>query len=214
MPIPPALDPPLAARDRELDELPAPRRPFRRLTFLVMAATSLASLGLAWGLAGDFAYSLEGGPPRDIGELGKLGTDRRLANTWVRAEGALSSTDVVLYNRPLDGDTHRLARVENNPALWVEVRVPSDADGERFVAPGSFVGRLLPVERAGVRFAALSSAVKQAGRAPLAEHAWLLLDGEAPRTTRWVIGVMLLLAGFAAFNVVGLVRLLRPVRDG
>ena len=214
MSSPPATDPsqaPPVTRDSELLELPAPRRPFRRLTFVVMAMTFLSSIGLALGLSGDFAYALKSGPPTDVGELAKLRADPELANRWVRGEGALSATDVVLYNRPLDADTHRLARVENHPELWVEVRVPSDADGERFVAPGSFVGRLVPVERAGVRFGALSSAVEEAGKAPLSENTWLLLDGEAPRTTRWVIGVMLLLAGFAAFNIAGLVRLSRPV---
>lgn len=178
-----------------------------------MTLTTLASVGLALGLSGDFAYSLASGPPKDVGELAELRGQGALANTWVRGEGELSTTDVVLYNRPLDGDTHRLARVENHPALWVEVRVPPEADGEHFVAPGSFVGRLVPMERAGVRFKALSAAVEEAGKPPLPENTWLLLDGEAPQTTRWVIAVMLLLASFALFNIVGLVRLSRPVRD-
>jgi hypothetical protein len=40
-----------------------------------------------------------------------------------------------------------------------------------------------------------------------------LLDGEAPATTRWTLGVGMLLVGFAVFNAVGLLRLLRPATD-
>jgi hypothetical protein len=179
-----------------------------------MGVTALTALWLALGLRGDLLYSFGGGPPRDIGELDKVKTAPPLKNLWVRAEGALSTSDVVRYFRPLDRDAHRLARVEGNPKLWVEVRVPADADGEHFVPPGSFVGRLVPLADAGIRYDALASAVREAGKPPLAPDTWLLLDGEAPSTTRWVIGVMVLLLGFAAFNIVGLVRLSRPVRDG
>jgi hypothetical protein len=199
--------------DRELADLPAPRRPFRRVTFAVMGLTALAALWVALGLRGDLAYSFKGGGPRDIGELGRVRGSDNVENTWVRGEGSLSTTDVIHYKRPLDADGHRLARVENNPDLWVELRVPADADGDRFVPPASFVGRLVPLSAAGVRYGALADAVEDAGKPPLRPGTWLLLDGEAPQTTRWVIGVVLLLAGFIAFNVVGLVRLSRPIRD-
>jgi hypothetical protein len=43
--------------------------------------------------------------------------------------------------------------------------------------------------------------------------AWLLIDGEAPATTRWTLGVLALLLGFMGFSVYGLCKLLRPVKD-
>ena len=199
--------------DRELADLPPPRRPFRRLTFVVMTVAAALSLWLAFGLRGDLAYALTSGPPRDLGSLDRAGADLP-RNAWIRGEGTLSESDVVRYFRPLDRDAHRLARVEGHPRLWVEVRVPSDADGDRFVAPGSFVGRLVPLAQAGLRYSALPSAVADTGKPPLPDDSWLLVDGESPRTTRWVIGLMLVLFGFAAFNLVGLVRLSRLVRDG
>lgn len=202
-----------AEPDRELADLPPPRRPFRRLTLFVMGVTAALALWLAYSLRGDLAYALSGGAPRDIGSLDKLGSDGIPANSWVRGEGSLSTADVVRYFRPLDRDAHRLARVDGNPRLWVELRVPRDADGEHFVAPGSFVGRLVPASEAGLRYGALASAVAEAGKPPLPEDSWLLLDGESPQTTRWVIGLMVVLFGFAAFNLVGLVRLSRLVRD-
>ena len=56
------------------------------------------------------------------------------------------------------------------------------------------------------------SGVGSAGHA-LPYGACLLIDGESPAGTRWVLGLAVLLLGFAAFNLVGLIRLARPVRD-
>jgi hypothetical protein len=201
-----------ASTDDELTRLPPPHRPFRRLTFAVMGSTALFALWLALGLRGELAYTLRGGTPNDIGELAQVARARLVANTWVRAEGALREDAVVRYARPLESDPYRLAPIEGNPAVWVELRVPTDTDGDRFVAPGSFVGRLVPAHAAGLRYRALADAAREAGHAMPAD-AWLLIDGEAPSGTRWVLGLEVLLIGFAAFNVVGILRLARPVRD-
>jgi hypothetical protein len=199
--------------DYDLAALPPPRRPFRRLTFALMAFTALFALWLALGLRGELVYALKGGTPHDIGELSRLRPDSLEAQTWVRAEGGLSSTHVVRYARPLERGAYRLAPVEGNPALWVELRVPTEMDNEHFLAPASFVGRLVPTRAAGLRYDALKEAAAQAGY-PLPRDAWLLIDGESPAGTRWVLGVQALLVGFAAFNLAGILRLARPVRDG
>jgi len=208
----PALAPhtPLA---RDLAELPAPRRPFRRTTFAVMTLTAIFAAWIAFGLRGELVYALRGGAPLDVGELAALDLERATPNTWVRGGGALSLTEVVRYFRPLERDGYRLARVEDNPRLWVELRLPPGADGERFVAPGSFVGRLVPSRAAGLRYGALPGAVSEAGKPALPGDAWLLIDGESPAGTRWVLGLFLVLVAFIAFNVVGLLRLSRRVRD-
>jgi hypothetical protein len=75
------------------------------------------------------------------------------------------------------------------------------------------VGRLVPISQGGVRLSQLDSAVAAAGRPALPGDAWLLIDGEAPATTRWTLGVGMLLVGFAVFTAVGLLRLLRPATD-
>src|SRR5262245_29785327 len=130
-----------SSTDDELTRLPPPHRPFRRLTFAVMGLTALFALWLALGLRGELAYTLRGGTPNDIGELAHIARDRLVSNTWVRAEGALREDSVVRYTRPLESDPYRLAPVEGNASVWVELRVPTDTDGDHFVAPGSFVGR-------------------------------------------------------------------------
>lgn len=199
--------------DADLEALPPPRRPWRKVTLLVMSATLLGSLWLLSSLRGELLFSLSGGAPRDRGELAGLAPSSADANTWVQGQGELEAQGAIAYRKPLESDSYRLSRVRGASKLWVQVRVPSDDDDpehQRFVSPTSFVGRLVPFAQAGLRLGRLSEAVAEAGRPPLPVDAWLLVDGEAPRTTRWTLGLSVLLVGFAAFNLVGLGRLLRP----
>jgi hypothetical protein len=197
----------------DLSALPAPRRPFRRLTFFVMGLTGVLSTWLAYGLRGEVAYALKAGSPVDLGELSSVRLGDSLENAWVRASATLSSREVIRYFRPLDPDPYRLAKVDGVPRLWIELRVPSDADGDQFIAPGSFVGRLVPVSEAGLRYDALPEAAADSRGADIGGGDWLLIDGESPETTRWALALFAILVGFAGFNLVGLVRLARPVRD-
>jgi hypothetical protein len=75
------------------------------------------------------------------------------------------------------------------------------------------VGRLIPFSRAGLRHNGLPEAVADAGSAHIPSGSWLLIDGESPSSTRWALGLIALFVGFAAFNLWGLYRLLKPVRD-
>ncbi len=198
--------------DPELEALPEPRRPGRRLTLVSLAVTSVASLAMAAALAKEVAYGLITTPPVDIGSLVSVSPTGELANRWVRAEALLGTAGAVRYGRPLEADTYRLAPVAGNSKIWVQVRVPEGMEGPHFVPPTSFVGRFLPVEGAGLRHGGLRESVEASGAA-MPEDAWLLIDGEAPATTRWTLGVLVLLIGFAGFGAYGLYRLLRPVKD-
>jgi hypothetical protein len=211
----PVASPP-AEPDADLDALPPPRRPWRRLTLAVMGLTLLGSLGMLIALGGELAFSFKAGAPRNLGELSAFHPGAGDANAWVQGEGALDAQGAVAYRRPLESDSYRLSRVSGTDKLWVQVRVPwddDDPDHKRFVPPSSFVGRLVPLARSGLRLSQLEEAVAEAGRPALPNDAWLLIDGEAPATTRWTLGVGMLVLGFAAFNLLGLVRLLRPATD-
>jgi hypothetical protein len=203
------------APDDDLGELPAPRHPFRRLTFATMVGTALFALLLIFALRREVVYSLKTGAPIDLGELTQLTPSAGLSNSWVRGEASLQTDGAVRYKRPLDRDTYRLVRVEGNSRLWVQVRVPfdpSDPEGAHFVPPTSFVGRMIPAERAGLRHSALAAALAESGRGKFAEGAWLLIDGESPASTRWTLGLVVLFVLFALFNVAGVIRLARPAR--
>lgn len=204
--------PPSSNPDVDLAALPPPRRRFRRVTFVVMALTALFAVRLALGLRGELVYTLRGGGPSDLGELGQRAPSSFAPNAWVRGEGTLSESTVVRYSRPLESDSYRLSALAENPKVWVELRVPHDTDEEHFVPPGSFVGRLVPMRGAGIRYRALRDAVSAAGH-EVPSDAWLLIDGESPAGTRWVLALQAMLIAFAAFNVLGIVRLARPVRD-
>jgi hypothetical protein len=199
--------------DADLEALPAPRRPWRRLTLLVMGVTLLASAALAASLRGELVFSVTAGSPRAVGELSGFQPQPSDANTWVHGAGELEARGAIAYRRPLESDSYRLSRVSGSENLFVQVRVPRDDDDpahKRFVPPSSFVGRLVPASQGGLRLSQLGHAIDEAGRPPLPPDAWLLIDGEAPATTRWAVGVAMLLLGFVAFNLVGLRRLLRP----
>lgn len=199
--------------DADLEALPAPRRPWRKLTLVVMSVTLLGSILLTFALRGELSFSLSGKPPHGVGELSRFKPQAHDENTWVQGEGELEVEGAIAYRRPLEADSYRLSRVTGTHKLWVQVRVPRDDDDpnhKRFVPPTSFVGRLVPADHGGVRLSQLSGAIAEAGRPELPGDAWLLIDGEAPATTRWTLGVGVLLLGFAAFNLFGLRHLLRP----
>jgi hypothetical protein len=197
--------------DSELLALPPPRRPWRRATLVTLALGAVMSLWLALLVFPDARYSLRFGSATDIGDLSRARLGPEHQNAWVRAGGQLSATQALRYRRPLERDSYRLASLEDNPNVWVQIRVPEGEEDPRFVPPDSFVGRLVPVSAAGLRQRALVEAVSGAGFPPLSRDAWLLVDGESPAAVRWVLGLMALLVAFAAFNVVGLVRLSRSI---
>jgi hypothetical protein len=197
--------------DSELADLPPPRRPWRRTTLFVLTLGAAGSIWLALSVLPDVVYALRGGEPVGLGELGTKTPDPKLANRWVQGAGELSVTRAIRYERPLERDTYRLAALAANPRVWVQVRVPANEEGPRFVPPASFVGRLMPVSDLGLRQKGLREAVAEAGLEPPKDDAWLLVDGESPQGLRWAMGLFVLLLAFAAFNVLGLVRLGRPI---
>lgn len=199
--------------DPELEALPEPRRPGRRPTLVALAMTALGAASMVFALRTEATYSLKGGPPKDLGDLTHWAPDGTQENQWVRAEGPLGTEGAIRYARPLDGDSFRLAPVAGNDKIWVEVRVPAGLEGPHFVPPGSFVGRLIPMSRAGLRHSGLSDEITRITSQTMAPGAWLLVDGESPSGARWALGLVSLFVGFVGFSLFGLYRLLRPIRD-
>lgn len=202
--------------DADLVDLPRPPRTSRRITLAVLAVTAVVSATLAWQLLPDARYALHGGAPEDVGRLAELGPSGPSegglfeAGRWVRGTGALTDR-AVRYRRPLDGDSYRLAQIEGNDRIWVQLRVPEGMAEEHFIPPASYVGRLVPLAAAQLRYGELEDALRQVGGDP--QRAWLLVDGEAPATTRWSLALVGMFVGFAIFCCFGFVRLVRPVRD-
>jgi hypothetical protein len=196
--------------DPELEALPEARRPWRRTTLATLGATFVLSLLLAGGLRSPAAFATWSGPPRELGSLTHVQLGPASENTWAHGAGVVGDR-AVEYRRPLDRDRYRLAPLEGNRRLWVELRVPGEIDPSRYVPPNSFVGRLVPLARVGLQHEALETAIESALGGPAPKDAWVLFDGEAPATNRWAVGLAALAIAFATFSGFAIVRLIRHV---
>jgi hypothetical protein len=201
-----------SAVDPELVALPRPPRGERILSLGLMVATAVLAAVMAIGLVGDVRYALASAEPDDIGDLARFTPDAAASNHFVRATGHLGGAGAIRYERPLEPDSFRLAPVVGNDKVWVEMRVPGRAVPGNFVPPTTFVGRLVPFEDAAFRYRGLGHSVQEATGAVLPAHAWVLVDGATPTASRWTVALALLFVLFAAYNVVTIARILRPVR--
>lgn len=177
---------------------------------LLTAALSLLMAGL---LFSETRYALTSGSPADAGDLAALTPSAEMSNRYMRATGLLGTSGAIRYGRAAEGDSFRLAPVAGNPNIWVEIRVPEGFEGPRFVPPTLFAGRLVPFDSAGIRHSFLRAAVAEQTQTQVPSGAWLFIDGSSPRASRWAVALSVLFMGFALWNGVGVVRLLRRIRD-
>jgi hypothetical protein len=189
--------------DPELSSLPAPRRPWRKVTIGAMALTLVAASLLASALRPQLRYALQAGPESDLGDLERVTLSNSISNSFVHGTGVLAAR-AVAYQRPLVPGEFRLVPLVNSDRIWVEVQVPASLDPDRFIPPSSFVGRLVRLSDAGLGYESLT----ELADGPSAD-AWVLLDGQSPAGTRWVFGVLLVLLGFVGFSGFGLYRVLK-----
>lgn len=199
--------------DPELTALPAPPKRERTLAVVMMVLTAIAALTMSVLLAGEARYALAPSSPNDVGELATLKPPADLSNKYVLATGLLGTTGAIRYARTAESDSFRLMPVAGNPSVWVEIRVPEGFEGPRFVPPTKFAGRLVPMTKAGMRHVGLAKAVKDQTDVTVPADAWLLIDGSSPRASRWAIALAALFVAFAGWNLFGVARVLRPVKD-
>ena len=88
--------------DSELAELPAPRRPWRRTTLVVLVARSdWLALARAVGASRTSRTRCAAVSRSDSATCGRGGFEPELSNHWVQGEGELSSK-AIRYKRPLE----------------------------------------------------------------------------------------------------------------
>ncbi len=181
----------------------------------MLLVTFAASLAMLAGLVGELGFALRGGAPFEIGELARFEIGHAQNNQFVRARGEVERIGAIGYARPLERDGFRLVPAAGNPKLWVELRIPAGFDDEHYVPPNVYEGRLLPIAGTGLRHAVIREAAQLSGWRPghIPKDAWVLIDGETPKSTRWAVGLSALLVGFAGFCLWGLVSLLRSPRS-
>lgn len=183
------------------------------MTVALMAITAIAAALLAWSLRSEARYALTPGAPENVGQLKDLQLLATGGNRYVEGQAPLGAHGAIRYGRAAESDSFRLAPVAGNDKLWIEIRVPEGFEGPRFIPPKSFAGRLVPFSDAGLRHSGLRDAVKDQTGVAVAPDAWILIDGSSPRASRWALALVILFAGFAAWNLVGVLRLLGRVKD-
>jgi len=177
-----------------------------------MIITALFALVMIVALAGDVRYALTSADPYDVGDLTHFVPDASFSNRFVRGTGLLGAAGAIRYERPMERDSFRLAPVAGNDKVWVEMRVPASVESVPFVPPSTFVGRLVPLGKAAFRYRGLRRSVQEVTGADVAADAWVLVDGATPTSSRWTVALAMLFAVFAAYNLVTIARIVRPVR--
>jgi len=181
------------------------------VTLVSLAMTAVIAIAMTVGLSSDLGYALRSGSAAEVGSLAKLVPQLAQRNNWIQGDGELEPVGGIRYERPLEADSFRLAPLQGNPKLWVQIRVPAGYENEHFVAPTFFSGRLVPLSALGLRYSTVAAAPEDAGwqTGHLPKDAWLLIDGETPKTTRWVIGLVGMFGAFILFSTWALLTLLR-----
>jgi len=199
--------------DPELLALPDPPRGGRTLTIALLALTALASLAMVFALRRDVTYALRAETPVDVGDLRTTdaATLAQHENRPITAHAMLGAAGGIRYERPFAADSFRALPIAGRSDVWVEVRVPDGEESGRWEPPRSFAGRLVRFDQAGPRHRGLASAIEETTSQPVSASAWLLVDGEAPASSRWALALAALFLVFGAWNFVAIGRLVRKV---
>ena len=208
-----ASDRPPAGADRDLAELPAPRRPWRRATLVTLGAGAPGlDPALPLAVLPDRLYSLAtvARYRKSSASSPALRLEPPLSNSLgSRRRAALRDTRDSLRAPPRARHVSAGERPKGNPKLVGSDPRSRQRRGPALRPTDSFVGRLLiPMSALGIRQreAARRGRARAAWRLPRPDDAGLALarTAESPAALRWALGLLVLLLAFATFNVVGL----------
>ena len=202
--------------DRDLADLPGPPRAMRTVTVVVMLITAALASWLAVSLAPEASYALRAPAASDVGILPTADLEAHDGD-FVRGYAKLDSVPTASYRRTLESGSYRVGLAGTPPGtkgaaarVWVIYRVPAAHDGPRFVPPHLVAGRLSRIADLGVRFQGVRGVLAEAGGVQPGD--WVLVDSETPSSVAWVVGLELLLLLFVGFNMMSVIRVLRPIR--
>ncbi len=198
--------------DPELLQLPDPPRRERRSTLVLMAIAAAASAAMAFSLTRDAAYAFRSAVATDLGDLAVSPPSAFVSNALVQGHGRLAGAGALRYERPFETDSYRIAPVAGSADVWVELRVPSGEESNRFVPKSEFSGRLVRFADAGLRHRGLRSAIEERTGQKVGSDAYLVIDGQTPSDARAFAFLWAMFASFALWNIVTIVRLVRKVK--
>lgn len=207
---------PIDDDERDLADLPRPPRVMRTVTVVVMLLTAALASWLAVSLAPEANYALRAPAAVEVGILPAADLASHDGD-FVRGYAKLDGVPTASYRRPLESGSYRVGLAGSPPGakgaaerVWVVYRVPAAHDGPRFVPPQLVAGRLTRIAELGVRFQGVRGVLAEAGGVQSGD--WVLVDSETPSAVGWVLGLEVLLLLFIGFNLVSVVRVLRPIK--
>ncbi|MBM4360306.1 MAG: hypothetical protein FJ096_19545 [Deltaproteobacteria bacterium] len=189
-----------------------PPRPLRTATLAALVVGAFASLLVALSLYPEARYALTPRDPVELGSFAKAELGGAVEGRYVRAEVQLAGQPGLGFHRIGEGERRLVRTAPSEPRRdtaprFVEHAVPAGA-GARFLPPRIVAGRLSRVGELGLRHRGLARPLE--GLVPEASsRGWVIVDGEAPRSAAWVMGVEAMVFGFFVWNVVSLARILK-----
>jgi hypothetical protein len=204
LPAPPApgLD---DAVDDALVGLPAPPRARVRVLGALLVAVSVAASFLAWQLRDDVQFAFSSASPIELGDGRTVDVSQLAPNRMVHIHAAPEMAGAVRYTRPLFPGEHVVFPIAGRVAAPLFIQV----DGTQ-VSPGDFVGRIIPFNGAGGRYARVGRFLSDDLGENVHANTYLIVDGVAPRNMMWAVGLMAFLLALAVTDLLFLARLLRP----
>jgi hypothetical protein len=177
-----------------------PKRTLRTLTLAVMALAAIVAGAMAFSLHREALYATGESEAVDLGDFATADAAAN-DNQYVRVHVSLEEP-AARFRRPLEQSHYRVARAA--PDRWVVYAMPDGYTAARFLPPRLVAGRLVRASDLGVRFGGVADIT--------GPDAWVLIDGDVPYGITWVIGLEVMLLGFVLFNLIGIARVVRPVR--
>jgi len=201
--------PAAALADDELAHLPRAPRLARAVAVMAMALAFAGSAWLSWMLRGEAAYALTASQAIEVGALADAELGPQQDGRYVRAKVRLEGAVTLRFRRRFERDGYRVSRVA--AGRWVAYRVPFKRAGSRFPPPELVAGRLAHADALGLRYAGLSAAIERVAPGE-SGAAWVLVDGQGPHDSGWLLAIELMLLGFVVWSAWSLARVLGWVR--
>lgn len=194
--------------DDELAKLPPPPRADKVWTLLLLLASGLGALLLAFALRHEVKFALGDGAPQMKGELG---TQTLEPGTYVELDTSMAATGAVRMNRPLSDGSERIIPAFGRRDVWLVVRATNMSESGRYVPPSHIAGHVVRADAPGIRFRGTADAVRVALGGALPPNAVFVVDGETPQTVRWALLVTIACIAFALWNAFTAFTLVRKV---
>jgi hypothetical protein len=194
--------------DEELAQLPPPPRTERTYSIVLLIASALAALALAFGFRTEATFALRLGTSVDLGELGnQVLTPGQTASF----RATFAATGATQMDRSLIEGSERVVPVLGRDDVWVAMRTSELPQTGRFLPTSAITGHVVPLAAPNAHYRGTLEAVTVAlGHSPPA-NAVLVIQGEGPGSLRWALLVVIACVLFACWNAFTVFQLVKRV---